>query len=604
MRDRIFLKISKSNYAREKLMDKDIVSAALLLENEATRAQGDLAKYLSSTDLYASCYAFKHRVKKRKKLAEKVQRKLEFCSDYNIWKITDVVGLRLVTLFKRDMPDVLEALLESILSVKSDGLNPFKEDSIKEVIIFSTNPTHDSLIPRMKALFEKLGVNDFEIKDSATYSSVHIVAQLSNSVDCSEVSDIKEMHHIPIEIQIRTVYEDAWGEIDHKYGYVVREGKDSGFQVKNIEYVLGHLKVLKKFSDACVDYADLISREAHDDIEKINPTGKVITIDTNVDSFESNFLALGVGKNIIDEFFNIRESKLQTFSKAYNSLDRSVITELLSCADQYKQLFLKIDENEGDGYHLLSYFVQMNEALCLLSTREKNNILIANKIYERLKDTYSEFPLVYFRWGQSLGKLGSIELSHECFKKTKEIMSKIDVENFETEGWPIELPKEDYEHISKRVDKFLGYSYWELSDKSTQVDVKKENLEKAISATELALCNDLVSDKDKTSLINNITYFKLDLVELQPSLSKNNKFKKDILNNLDILESSINFESDNMNMKHLDTIANAYHFCGEQQKALDIGSIAEKIALKLDEGMYNNAERLLVLKNVNKIRNS
>ena len=57
------------------------------------------------------CYAIKFRVKPEAALLEKKRRKLEEGkTEYKIESITDVVGLRLVTLFKCEMPIIYKEI--------------------------------------------------------------------------------------------------------------------------------------------------------------------------------------------------------------------------------------------------------------------------------------------------------------------------------------------------------------------------------------------------------------------------------------------------------------------------------------------------------------
>ena len=90
---------------------------AAKLEKAGRDAEIELLAALNMVDLFDFCYAIKSRTKSEEKLLEKVTLKKQEkgSEDYSLEKITDIVGLRFVTLFKLEKPLVFQKILEIYL---------------------------------------------------------------------------------------------------------------------------------------------------------------------------------------------------------------------------------------------------------------------------------------------------------------------------------------------------------------------------------------------------------------------------------------------------------------------------------------------------------
>ena len=98
-------------------------------------------------------------------------------------KITDLMGIRILLLFKEDWLEVHDYLMEMYENVLLE--EPF-------AYVREGDDTH---------LYE----NKIEIRKEKPYRSVHYVIRADKG--------------LAIEIQVRTLYEEAWSEIDHKLRY-------------------------------------------------------------------------------------------------------------------------------------------------------------------------------------------------------------------------------------------------------------------------------------------------------------------------------------------------------------------------------------------------
>jgi len=143
-------------------------------------------------------HSVKCRLKDRDHLREKVQRKSgedgEAINSDNIFKkITDLAGVRVLHLYQDQFPDIHAAIRDKIERQKDWVLNE--------------PPKAYTWDPESKTFFEKLGIG-VELKESY-YTSVHyVVRPRVDSPHCCE-------------IQVRTLFEEIWGEVDHTLNYPI-----------------------------------------------------------------------------------------------------------------------------------------------------------------------------------------------------------------------------------------------------------------------------------------------------------------------------------------------------------------------------------------------
>ncbi len=119
-------------------------------------------------------------------------------------RIGDLLGIRLICLRLSDI-DTLKAYLELLADEKI--LRFIRKPDHKRSFILPVDP--GDTIPE--------GLN---LRYSG-YSSIHYQVALGQNADAPDA--LKE---IQIELQLRTILEEAWGEIDHKYRYVFSRSGD------------------------------------------------------------------------------------------------------------------------------------------------------------------------------------------------------------------------------------------------------------------------------------------------------------------------------------------------------------------------------------------
>jgi putative GTP pyrophosphokinase len=139
-------------------------------------------------------HSIRSRLKDMQHLREKIQRKStpeEPITPENVFeRITDIAGVRVLHLYQAQFSQIHRAITRKIES---------RDWFLHE------NPTAYTWDPESKAFFDGHGLN-VEVKESL-YTSIHYV--------------VKSRPDFPLccEIQVRTLFEEIWGEIDHTLNY-------------------------------------------------------------------------------------------------------------------------------------------------------------------------------------------------------------------------------------------------------------------------------------------------------------------------------------------------------------------------------------------------
>ena len=139
-------------------------------------------------------HSVKSRVKDLQCLREKIQRKSSpeyLITPENIFdRITDIAGVRVLHLYQAQFPQIHRAITQ-----KLDN---------QDWILYE-EPRAYTWDPESKDFFEDQGLK-VEVKESL-YTSVHYVIKP------------RKDSHVSCEIQVRTLFEEVWGEIDHLVNY-------------------------------------------------------------------------------------------------------------------------------------------------------------------------------------------------------------------------------------------------------------------------------------------------------------------------------------------------------------------------------------------------
>lgn len=140
-------------------------------------------------------HSVKTRLKNFEHLREKLSRKWDDADPINheniFGRITDLAGVRVLHLYQDQFPNIHHEILSKV--------NELKDWYLPEA------PRAYTWDPESKQFFEALDIA-VQIKDSF-YTSVHYLVRP------------REDSPICCEIQVRTLFEEIWGEVDHSINY-------------------------------------------------------------------------------------------------------------------------------------------------------------------------------------------------------------------------------------------------------------------------------------------------------------------------------------------------------------------------------------------------
>jgi putative GTP pyrophosphokinase len=181
-------------------------------------------------------HSLKTRLKDPDGLRDKIKRKhekgIKITKDNLFSEITDLSGVRVLHLYQ----DQFKAIHEQILDMIRGGDWAFVEE-----------PQAFTWDPESKIMYDNL-----EIKNSVRetyYTSVHYIIKPNNN----------STNPVCCEIQVRTLFEEIWGEIDHSINYP-HETKDVSCREQ--------LRVLSKLVSTGTRLADSIYRTLNDHSKK------------------------------------------------------------------------------------------------------------------------------------------------------------------------------------------------------------------------------------------------------------------------------------------------------------------------------------------------
>lgn len=181
-------------------------------------------------------HSVKSRMKDPEHLKDKIQRKLKsgkIIDENNLFTVVnDLIGVRVLYLYQDQFQLIHNELLKKVNETKD--------------WMFVEAPKAYTWDPETREYFEKLNIHT-EVRDTY-YTSVHYVIKPNN-----------ELSNITCEIQVRTLFEEIWGEIDHTINYPHQT---------EIIACKEQLRVLAKLVSTGTRLADSIFRTYNDVSEK------------------------------------------------------------------------------------------------------------------------------------------------------------------------------------------------------------------------------------------------------------------------------------------------------------------------------------------------
>lgn len=421
-----------------------VLSKLQNLMNEGAPSISDLA------------YTIRLREKEDFKIVAKVKSKRqEKDPTYSVDRIRDIVGLRIVTLYRLDALDVIPRLVALIRGATGAETSLFVSDQFEEIKIFSTNPRGDAqaLHQRLVILFQSLGYQDAEIVGiPSNYTSIHLVTWCRGPYMDGFV-------RVPVEIQIRTALEDAWGEIDHKLKYKPPTQKLTVRDEIALRTSLNHLKVMKTFIDGAAQYADQIRAQA----DQVTGQRFVATRQRVVKDTSSIIRGMDLKDHIRTQIDHAMEHQIE----AMHSLRRSSqyaearVGSLRNAVRDFTAAIelasVELQAENPARKMLVELYLPLEIALCYfqlgVELKDKTYFAEAVKLYQSVHDKFPDRAIVHYRYARALQKLGDLSAAVSKYREALELLVKGRDTSVEKHHW-----------LRLTVPRNLGVCLWESAE--------------------------------------------------------------------------------------------------------------------------------------------
>lgn len=367
---------------------------------------------------------------------------------YGLANVTDIIGFRVICHFIKDVPEVVSALLHA---AKSKDVVSKHYESVR--IYTTTSPAQAALIKDLDRVARDHDLVFDKEEKSSRYTSIHMVWTLTE-------------RFLPrnVEIQVRTVFEDAWSEIEHALKY-----KGGG----STAIVSDDMQILNTLVQGCLEFSDLIYARSR-------PTKRE---PINIEATSSD-TAQG---RIFEEIRALKE--LAAKGKIADALDRfdKAISTYGAAHEQDNVYELKV----GRGEVLLEF----------------GNPIDAINYYEELYKQYPDDIYIGFRLGESYKQCGDFDASAK--------MLSVIFEKIFPEGGPFSFPADERKRVVyERVPMKLSYCLWRQGDIAGAA--------KLLQRSRLMLGKHM-SESLSLDYLNSEIYFELEQLDADQTLSKEQK---------------------------------------------------------------------------------
>ena len=247
--------------------------------------------------------AVEHRVKTEESLSGKLRLKGSKYPD--IFALTDIVGLRVITFYIDDV-DKVASVLERLFEIDW-------ENSIDK------RKAHDI--------------------DSFGYLSLHYICRIPEKAYSNP--DYPELNKIRFEVQMRTVLQHAWANMSHDTGY------KSGVEIPKI--YLRNMSRLAGMLELCDDEFSRIRKEISDyrrNVQKLVASGNLDELGLDGDSFRG-FLAINPFDRLTKRIASINQAEVQDadlsgFLRIFQGLRFHTIGDIVNLIKDYSEAAYQI----------------------------------------------------------------------------------------------------------------------------------------------------------------------------------------------------------------------------------------------------------------------
>ena len=304
-----------------------------------------------------------HEIIGRVKTVESLEGKVKRKNYSNLAEITDLCGIRIITYFSDDVDKIAELISQEF-----------------EVDVENTIDKRKSEDPT------KFG-----------YVSLHYVVGLRE--ENTSPTLYGRFKNIKLEIQIRTVMQHAWAEIEHDLGYKSKEDIPDQYR-RQFSRLAGLIELA---DDNFLQLKNNINSYEQEIREKLPTSKKELPIDSSTlmtyVTEDQNYIELlnTIKSSDVDIDFNINSSFLSTIVQRVKKLGLKTIGDIDELLDRYKDIFIRVTEIEFDIVHYTSISV-LTPLLHITSVLESvNRIDISDEEFMKVSnDQFSDvFDISY-----------------------------------------------------------------------------------------------------------------------------------------------------------------------------------------------------------------
>ena len=258
-----------------------------------------------------------HEIIGRVKTVESLQGKVKRKNYSNLAEITDLCGIRIITYFSDDVDRIAELISQEF-----------------EVDVENTIDKRKSEDPT------KFG-----------YVSLHYVVSLKEENSSSIL--YRRFENIKLEIQIRTVMQHAWAEIEHDLGYKSKEDIPDQYR-RQCSRLAGLIELADENFLQSKNNINNYEKEVR---EKLPTSKEELPIDSSTlmtyVTKDPNYIKLLDESKPLDVpiDFNINSSYLSTVVQRAKRLGLKTIGDIDELLEKYKDIFLRVWEIEMDIVH-------------------------------------------------------------------------------------------------------------------------------------------------------------------------------------------------------------------------------------------------------------
>ena len=304
-----------------------------------------------------------HEIVGRVKTIESLEGKVKRKNYSNLAEITDLCGIRIITYFSDDV------------------------DKIAELISQEFEVDLENTIDKRKS----------EDPTNFGYVSLHYVVGLRE--ENTSPTLYGRFKNIKLEIQIRTVMQHAWAEIEHDLGYKSKEDIPDQYR-RQFSRLAGLIELA---DDNFLQLKNNINSYEQEIREKLPTSKKELPIDSSTlmtyVTEDQNYIELlnTIKSSDVDIDFNINSSFLSTIVQRVKKLGLKTIGDIDELLDRYKDIFIRVTEIEFDIVHYTSISV-LTPLLHITSVLESvNRIDISDEEFMKVSnDQFSDvFDISY-----------------------------------------------------------------------------------------------------------------------------------------------------------------------------------------------------------------